>query len=537
VPIPVSSRTPLSWLPPLFLAVVSVLYYALYFQAGYNYTDEGNYVQFAYELARGSSLNELPVSYGFLWFKLGELIFRLFGPDLLLARFIFFTCVLATTLLVYAALVLFTGRRWFAAALALVPAFAPAFLPTAFYGLCTLINCVPQLRLAMRLDRATPLDAALAGAALALSFQIRPDFGYIFAVPLVILLMLAAYNTRDKKAGLRLAGAAVAAFVIAHVPGVILALSDGYLPTLLGQYLSYPVMLVDYGVRGVSALLNGGGTDAPAAGTLLQRPRLLGGDFAEARLALLVYLPVLIISGFAIANAALLRRTADRLSHGAVTLVILVTGAAALPHYFFYRPDLSHIANFMPGFVVLAGAFAWQGMTLSAPRVVRLIPVTVALTLTLYLSAALTTEGTGSIAGASARTEWFTSGNGVNVRLQPGEKAMLEDLKAVIEAHSGPDDPIVCVPYCPGIAFMTGRRLLFREQYVDDSLPLRDPTWLPRAIALTQERRPPVVIVMDWAINGTEISRFSRWASPYMEALESLAREKIDRPGLSIYLL
>jgi hypothetical protein len=46
-----------------------------------------------------------------------------------------------------------------------------------------------------------------------------------------------------------------------------------------------------------------------------------------------------------------------------------------------------------------------------------------------------------------------------------------------------------------------------------------------------------VVIVMDWAINGTDISRFSRWASPYMQLLESLAREKIDRPGLSIYLL
>jgi hypothetical protein len=534
VPIPAFPRPTLSWLPPLFLTAASILYYAVYFQAGYNYTDEGNYVQFAYELARGSSLNDLPVSYGFLWFKLGELVFRLFGPDLLLARAIFFVCALATTLLVYAALVIFTGRRWFAAIIALVPAVAPAFLPTSFYGLCILINCVPQLRLAARLDRATPMDAALAGAALALSFQIRPDFGYIFAAPLVILLMLAAY---EKGPGLKLASAALAAFGIAHVPGLILALNDGYLSTLLGQYLSYPVMLVDYGVRGVSALLNGSNVGVPAAGTLLQRPHLLSGDFAEVRLALLVYLPVLVIVGFVITNAALSWRTVGRLSHGGATLVILVTGAAALPHYFFYRPDLSHIANFMPGFVVLAGAFAWQGMTLNTPRVVRFIPLAVALTLMLYLSAALTTEGTGSIAGASARTEWFTSGNGVNVRLQPGEKALLEDLKRVIETHSGPDDPIVCVPYCPGIAFMTGRRLLFREQYVDDSVPLRDPEWISRAIALTQEKRPRVVIVMDWAINGTEISRFSRWASPYMEALESLAREKLERPGLSIYLL
>lgn len=527
-----SSLSTRPWLPAALLGGLSILYYALYFDAGFNISDEGNYVQFAYELSLGTSLNDLPVSYGLLWFKIGEIIFRLFGPQLLLARLLFFSCALATTLLVYAAIVAVTGRRWFAAAFAVVPALAPAFLPTAFYGLCILINAVPQLRLAQRLGDARARHAALAGAALAISFQIRPDFGYIFAVPLAVLLILAASRGRW-----RLTLGAAAGFLIAHVPGLILAYSDGYLGTLIGQYLFYPAMLADYGVRGVYALFGGVAVEASGS-ALLQRPHLFGAaDAAELRLALLVYLPPITIGAFAARNLLLLRHGEDCTARGAAMFIVLVTGAAALPHYFFYRPDLSHVANFMAGFTVLAAVFVWQ-IAVQARRAAKFgFSIMIAATLGLYLWTATTTEGTGSIAGTFGRTERFLAVNGVNVRLYPGEKALFEELKALIEANSAPGDAIVCVPYCPGIAFMTGRRLLFREQYVDDALPARDPTWLERATALTREKHPPVVIVMDWAINGTDISRFSRWASPYMETLESLARQKLERPGLTIYLL
>lgn len=77
------------WVPAVLLGALSLAYYALYFDAGFNFSDEGNYVQFVYELSRGTSLNDLPVSYGLLWFKVGEGLFRLFGPDLLLARALF----------------------------------------------------------------------------------------------------------------------------------------------------------------------------------------------------------------------------------------------------------------------------------------------------------------------------------------------------------------------------------------------------------------------------------------------------------------
>lgn len=529
----------LPWLPPALLAALSLVYYAFYLDAGFNIADEGNYLQFAYELSLGANLADLPVSYGFLWFKAGEWLFRLFGPNLFLARLLFFACALATSLLVYLAIVMLTGRRWLAAAFAAVPALAPAFLPTAFYGLCVLINAVPQIRLAQRLAHASVFDAALAAAALALSFQIRPDFGYIFAAPLAILLILSGWSGAATMRArfirtVRLVAAALAAFIAAHLPAILLALDEGFLAALIDQYLSYPMMLASYGVGGLASLF-GGAPEVSTTRVLLQRPRLWGAaDLAELQLALLVYLPPLLVAAFAGQTIMAHRHPEDRGVRYAVGLVIFMAGIAALPHYFFYRPDLSHIANYMPGFTVLAAALA--ATTFKSVRDASLAVVAAA-TLGLYLWTALTTEGSGSIAGAFGRTERFAGANGVNVRLSPGEKALYEDIKAVIEANSAPGAAIVCVPYCPGIAFMTGRRLLFREQYVDDSLPARDPGWIARASALTAEKRPPVVIVMDWAINGTDISRFSRWASPYMETLESLARQKIDRPGVSIYLL
>lgn len=535
------------WLPTLapafVLGILSALYYALYFKAGFNYADEGNYAQFAFELSRGTSLNDLPVSYGLLWFKAGEVLFRIFEPNFDLVRLIFFACILATTLLVYAALLMTTGKRMFAALLAGICALAPAFPATAFYGFCILLNCVPQLILAQRIETARLRDAALAGAALAVSFQIRPDFGYIFAAPLAVLLLLAAWRgesgrERSVMRFAHLTSAALGAFVLLHIPGLIVAINDGYVGTLIGQYLSYPVMLADYGVRGVKALFGSASVHDSGAGILLQRPRFFGAANSDERLlALLVYLPPIIIIAFAVSAVLRFRRAETSYADAAVSLVVLVSGAAALPHYFFYRPDLSHIANFMPGFTVLAGTLAWRAAVRPGNGVRWIITGTTAFTLALYLWIGLTTPGTGSIAGMMDRTERFDAANSVNVRLNPGEKALLEDLRAIIDANSAPGDAIVCVPYCPGIAFMTGRRLLFREQYVDDGVLLSDPAWLERAIALTREQRPPVVIVMDWAINGTDISRFSRWASPYMQLLESLAREKIDRPGLSIFLL
>jgi hypothetical protein len=83
---------------------------------------------------------------------------------------------------------------------------------------------------------------------------------------------------------------------------------------------------------------------------------------------------------------------------------------------------------------------------------------------------------------------------------------------------------------------MTGRRMLLRDFFADDSFPQRFPGWIAEATRLTRRDRP-VVIIMDVALNGTDASRFDRWAAAYVEAVAALAVRRVPLPGGTAYIL
>jgi hypothetical protein len=195
----------------------------------------------------------------------------------------------------------------------------------------------------------------------------------------------------------------------------------------------------------------------------------------------------------------------------------------------------------MPGFLVVASLFAgrwwgtamagrWRGAALPGGFAILTLPL-------VYLWVGLSGPGTGSPVLAQGRTVPFDGPNGVHVRLTPSEHILLTALRDVILANSRPGDRIVCLPFCPGLAFLAERRMLLREQYVDDSLLVTDPGWIERSIALTDAERPPVVVTFDWALNGTELSRVRNWAAAYYAWLDGVAREKRDVLGATVHLL
>jgi hypothetical protein len=542
------------WSYGAVVLLVSAAYYALYLNSGFSPADDGNYAQAAYELFLGRAPDELVLAYGILWFKAGEVLFHLFGVNYVLVKILFFTTITLTNVLIFYTITLASGSRLFALAMTAAPLAVPAFPATAFYGLCIMLNAAAQMRLANRLSTASLWDAAIAGTALSLSFQIRPDFGYVWAIPLVMIIALAAYDARQIYKAVRLLVAAAAAFTLAQVPLLMSASAEGYVGLIVQQYLSYPAMMYDYAISGLQTLfsdtaLQTGGISDSVGGTSLQRPGLaeiFSDDRNISNLAILIYAPIAGLAGFVAVNSAIFAGhwKEKRLGTIAQVGVLFFTAIAALPHYFFYRPDLSHIANFMPGYSVMAAAFLWllysMSRTAAAPWqrwAARAGLSATALHLGFYVWVGMQTPGTGSMASAAEHTEPFQARNGVDVNVSPAEKDQYEGVRNIIEQNSKPGDSIVCVPYCPGFAFMTDRRMLFKNFYVDDSTPIRVPGWISDAITRTREVRPPVVIIMDWAINGTEASRFENWAAAYVEALQSLSREKIVRPGLTIYLL
>lgn len=544
----------------VLVAMASVLYYGRYIDCGLNFADDGHYAQAAFELLSGTDPHELRFGYGLMWFKLGEALFRLAGPGWGVVQGIFYTLIAVTSVLLYLTVLQVTRRPLPAALGAAVAIAVPAFPATAFYALCVLLNVFCQSRMALRWRELAPRDAVAPAMALSLTFQIRPDFGFIFAVPLLGLLLLGAAGGRAGSGAARfagLAGAATAAFAAVQAPIVLAAVLGGYLDLILVEVVRYPLGILRFlqavwgGGNG-----NGGGAAAAAAGgagTLLARPPLsalwLEGPWspgfrlpgAAGPMAVLVYVPVVVVAGFALLALEGLRAPGG-FGRLPVRAVALGGALATLPHYFLFRPDLAHVANFMPGYLVpvcvlaadlpgIARRSRLAGTAAAAVLLVALYGVAV------YLWVGLTVPGTGSIAAAAGRTEPFTARNGVAVRVSPGDRVLLEGVRDAIETASRPGDRIVCVPFCPGMAFMTGRRMLFRDYYVDDSFLLSDPGWIDRAIELTRRARPPVVVVVDWAINGTEISRFQNWARPYIQSLEEGGYRRLDLPGVWVYRL
>lgn len=509
------------------LVALSAAYYALYITAGFNYTDDGNYAQTAFELFLGRPPLDLDLSYGLLWYQAGAALFHIFGVHFLIVRLLFFTAITLTTVLVFYSIAGVTRSIMIAAALAAVIALAPAFPATAFYGLCVALNAAAQLRLA-RCAHATILDGALAGAAIGVSFQIRPDFGLIFAAALAVNLLLMFWPIA-KPFRRQVLGGVTAGFAAVAAPAALVAVAGGYESILARQYLDYPRLLVGLLING----LGGGSGSGPALG-LLARPGL-----ATPGMAALIYLPVVT---FAALGAYVLLTLKTTLRHDTGALARMITGLAAgvatFPHYFFYRPDLSHIANFMPGFALMTGVFLAEFRLKPAARALAVAGPGVALVhLGLYLIIGVPSPATGGIGVATGRTETFTARNGVAVKVAPDELAQLSFLRDVVESHSQPGDAIVCVPYCPGVAFMTGRRMLLHNFYVDDTFPQLRPQWLSTAITETRAARPPVALVQDWAINGTEQSRFDHWAAAYVDVLKELSRETVAGPATTVYLI
>jgi hypothetical protein len=522
----------------------AAFHYAGYLDSGFNIADDGHYAQVAYELWLGTDPHAMRFGYGLAWFKLGEVLFAQLGPSYHLVQALFFTLLAATAGLVFLTVARVTGRAVPAAAAALVAAAVPAFPPTAFYAFCTLLNLALQVELAHRWRRLDPWDAVPGALALALTFQIRPDFGYAFAVPYTLLLMLGglAAGGAGQRAGGRnrwrraagLAGGALAGFAAGHLPLLADGLAKGYLDLVVEDYLRYPSLLLRYVLAG----LRQAGTDGTAAGTLLARPPLVAlwrGNWTDAAQAVIVYAPAAGLAGFALFHitAALRRRSAAAFDRLVLAGVLLAAPLASFPHYFLFRPDLAHVANFMPGYLVLAAVFAGElaGSLLGLPAALAL-----AAGVAVYGWVGLTTPGTGSIALAQGRDQPFLAENGVAVRVSAAELPWLQAVRTLIAEHSAPGDRIVCVPFCPGVAFMTARRMMLREYYVDDSFLVTDPGWIERTIAQTRREHTPVVVVVDWAINGTDISRFQVWARPYVAFLEEAGYRRVDLPGSSVYL-
>ena len=236
----------------------------------------------------------------------------------------------------------------------------------------------------------------------------------------------------------------------------------------------------------------------------------------------MIYLPIpiaLLFIGWGLSSilSSWISRSLGCWQSGGILLVSTGSALVLFPQYFFWRPDMVHLAEFMVPFMVTLfiglwlATSAWRNSTSGKRVLLVLIMLSAALDLGLYAIKGWQTDSAGSIAASRKRHLEFAALNGVRVKLNPQELTRNTLLRDAILSHSKPGDYVVCYPYFPMVNFMTDRPSYEYNLYADNAIPPQQ--FFDQAKLNIERYHPAVIVIGTGKVNDTESSRFQNWAS------------------------
>lgn len=526
-----ASKRQSSYLELSFLAAVVVfafIYYRDAYRLGFDWGDMGSYAQYVRELTLGAKFGDV-LGYGPLWYFLGVGVFHLWGADFGAVLIVFQGVIFVSACMIWLAAREASGSAVAAGVALLCVICVPPFYASSIRMLNLALFAYPLICFAKAERGRDFWPLAATAAAIGVNFALRPDFGYLYTAALGIMLLLRTWQTQGRLGPrfgylLQMAGLSAAFILVALAPMILHAALEGYLQPFLADLFSYPARLLFFlhHAGGLDDVFRDSGQRSASFLRILPFSALLHGTVAERIFAFLIYSTLTLLIVFGLNLAYRLIATPERAGDNRLWLAILMISATQWPGFALFRPDWVHFISFMHAYLILAACVAvWMIPALASASSAKWLVRTavfalVAAQIGLFVFYGVFRDASGWGVKQAHRGAVFTAQNGVRQLVSADERRLYTDISELIEQNSKPGDRIVCVPYCAGFAFMTNRRILFREHYVDDGTLLYFPDWIDRAIALTKESQPPVVIVLDWAPNGTPESRFDVWAAPYM---------------------
>lgn len=513
----------------LAASVFAFVYYRDAYRLGFDWGDMGSYAQYVRELTLGAKFGDA-VGYGPLWYYLGIGVFRIWGVHFGAVLAVFQIVIFVSACLIWLAARKASGNAIAAGIVFLCVLCVPPFYASAIRMLSLALFAYPLICFAKADNKREFWPLAATAGAIGVNFTLRPDFGYLYTAALGILLMLRAWQTPGTpvaRLGALLKMIAVSATIILLTlsPVILHSALRGYLEPFLADLLSYPARLLFFlsHAGGMGDVIEDSGRKTASFLKILPLGALIHGTLPQRVFSFLIYSSsaALVAVGLNLAHRLIFAPAAA--VDNRLRLSLLMIAAVQWPGFALFRPDWVHFISFMHAYLILAACLAlWllRDLTSTAParRLLQAGAVAlVAVQMGLFVVYGVFVDGSGWGPKQAQRDSVFAGRNGVRQLVSADQKRLYENIFDLIEQNSKPGDRIVCVPYCAGFAFMTDRRLLFKEHYVDDGTPQLYPGWIDRAIALTAEARPPVVIVLDWAPNDTEVSRFDVWAARYMD--------------------
>jgi hypothetical protein len=527
------------------LALFAFAYYSLIYRYGLNLADEGNVALISQRLLHGERpfLN-VSLGYNVLWFYPISTLFRLFGTNLLLMRAYFFGISTASGLIAFMLLRRLDAPLWlaFAQGLAVISVTGQYF--KAYIPFLVLSNLF-AITLFLTSQRKALLSVG-AGLLLGTTYLIRIDLGiFLTVIWFGVILLQAVLLDRTLRLNLIVVGNFCLGVAVMHLPFIYDAYHRHFLQPFAAQYsniaglilrpiLPHPTQTVAKnqdesgvapGPATVATIVENHRVAVDRSATLLRRrpfqqifqksPRI------EYRLlAFLTYIPPLLIC--ALFSAGLYLCLSKRFAVDRWLLFSALLGGCliAFPQFFFFRPDLPHLIEFMSGGLVAltcAGWLLWSSQ--GRGRLSTAFFLTIALVGISYLLLTLPNQYGGTLAIRVNRHTNFRGANGVDVFLTKAEYEEVNTLFSATVWNSTKKDYVVCYPYLPGVNFITSRRTFQSLLYIDNVTQSQD--WQQIEIAKIQKFRPAVIVIDDWTINGTEESRFSHWAAEVTKFIES----------------
>ena len=546
------------WGPALVIVAAALAYYWSYLGYWFNPHDEGGTVcLIAQRLMQGERpWADVALGYNAGWFYPLVGLFHLTGVNYLAARAFFFALSTLTALLGCGIVTRLGGGRWLGCAVGLVLVALPGSQFKNYIPLAEMANTaclIHLLHVEFSARRKWFGAVALGGAVLGLTALVRVEIAIFFAAIWALLLLFVLVDRRlalaQRAAHLLLGGALLAGVAGAvQVPPYLYLRRLGVEAHFAAQIPAWFGALSGGLQDQIGVLAQPGGSPAPTPepvatkaatpppvldrSTLGRRPVAdiwSKGSGKNRLLAVLTYAPFagfgLFFAGGVLSLAARLWRRSFVLHEHSMQWLLLVGGSlTTFPQFFFFRPDRPHLSEFMPGYIVaMAGCLVLlkpPGQKRSRPQM--LLAAAGAAFFAMHLAAfacyAFQHPSAGTIAARVGRETKFAAANGVRVRAFKREAQTLTTIRDAVLQHSRPEDFLVCYPYMPGYNLMTNRRTYVHNVYVDNAT--HDADWMANSIRDIAQRKPAVIIIDHRAINGTDASRFSRWAAPLYDCVK-----------------
>lgn len=512
------------------------------------------------------------LGYNVLWFYPIVGIFKVLGPHYLAMRLFFFVLCTITGLLSYGVVLKCTGKAWVALLAGVLVILVPGQTYRNYMAFLAVLNMsvflsalvLPAKNLQWRL-----LWVFLAGVTLGVAYLIRIDVGYFLSFILLGLLMAYPFGDPDhltipRRMLVALVGLllVVSGLFLTHLPIYRDAVNRGFGPEFVGQYRQWPNMIGSFGARMVGALVStigsslerppqhaamkeasppGGvtpaalqasvpgmnGTPPPLEKTLKithgaqQRISISSPKTRDKIMALNLYLPIplsMILGAGGAIGWLLALGCGDRraASSWLSSLTALGCSLVLFPQYFFWQPNMVHLSEFMVPMTVailVSSILAadtwkrggWRRFLTGAYLAFAFV------SLALYYVNACQSGGSGGIAVSQHKSLPFRAANGVTVIMNAREYQENSAIRDLVTAVSNPGEFVICYPYYPEINFYTDRPSYERNVYADNDIP--GEVFHREFMANVGRHHPPVFVINNWDINGTEDSRFYNWAS------------------------